>query len=151
MKTSTCKMQKTISPANEFKRSIKIVLCLLFTFSSTVVYSQSKDNNKIPLENVDEKIAKDCKPKRDLDILSVLPDVMHNTTNAELIIVSQHITFETVTYYIKDEFGFVLYSDELTLIKGIEETLPISALPAGTYDIILEIGDNSFIGKFDVE
>lgn len=151
MKTSTCKMQKMIFLANEIKRSVKIILCLLFIFSSTMLYAEENNTVKIPLNKTTNKVSNDELPKRDLDILSVLPDVMHNTTNAELIIVSQHITFETVTYHLKDEFGFVLYSDELTLIKGIEETLPISALPAGTYDIILEIGDNSFIGKFDVE
>ena len=90
-----------------------------------MLYAEENNTVKIPLNKTTNKVSNDELPKRDLDILSVLPDVMHNTTNAELIIVSQHITFETVTYHLKDEFGFVLYSDELTLIKCIEETLPI--------------------------
>lgn len=150
MKKSTNKVQKMNFSANEIKRSVKIVLYLLFIFSNAVAYSQSKDTNKIPLKEINKNIKEESLPKREFSILSVLPDVIHDTTNSELIIESQYVTFESVTYYITDVDGVVISSGELTLVKNIEEFLSISVLPSGTYNIILEIENEYFQGEFDV-
>ena len=150
MKKSTNKVQKMNFSANEIKRSVKIVLYLLFIFSNTIVYAQSNDKTPIPLKEVNKNIKEESLPKREFSILSVLPDVIHDTTNSELIIESQYVTFESVTYYITDVDGVVISSGELTLIKNIEEFLSISVLPSGTYNIILEIENEYFQGEFDV-
>ena len=145
-------MKKINYPVNGIKRSVKIALCLLFIFSTNVAYSQSKDTNKIPLEKINEyDISNLENTKREILFLSVLPDVIHDTTNDVLKIVSQHVTFESVTYYITNEDGFIFSSGELTLLKGDEKRVFISSLPAGTYNIILEIENEYFQGEFDVD
>lgn len=154
MKKSTSKAQNvnlyTKTPMNKIRYGLKIILCLLFIFPSMIVHAESNENIKILLEVKYEGVNENHRPQRDLNILSVLPDVIHDTTNSELIIESQYVTFESVTYYITDVDGVVISSGELTLIKNIEEFLSISVLPSGTYNIILEIGNEYFQGEFDV-
>ena len=99
MKKSTSKAQNvnlyTKTPMNKIRYGLKIILCLLFIFPSMIVHAESNENIKILLEVKYEGVNENHRPQRDLNILSVLPDVIHDTTNSELIIESQYVTFES--------------------------------------------------------
>ena len=152
MKKSKSKVQKINFSVNEFRQSVKIFLCILFFISSTTSYAEENSTIKIPLDKItNSNTFNNELPKRNLNILFILPDVIHDTTNDVLKIVSQHVTFESVTYYITNKDGFIFSSGELTLLKGDEKRVFISSLPAGTYNIILEIENEYFQGEFDVD
>ena len=110
---------------------------------------------KIEPENND--ILKEENPKRDLDIYSILPIVLYevcsriNVTEDQMTIASHYVTFESVVYYIVDEFGFVQQQGEMTLRKGDEVEISLSSLSLGIYGIVLEIGGECFQGEFEVE
>lgn len=68
-----------------------------------------------------------------------------------MTIASHYVTFESVVYYIVDEFGFVQQQGEMTLRKGDEVEISLSSLSLGIYGIVLEIGGECFQGEFEVE
>lgn len=130
----------------------KASLCLfLFLFiSGTAVCAQSNDSIPIVFEKVpveDEYIGDDELPKRDLELEAILPTAMYDVLNESLNIISPHVTFESVIYYIMDANGIIIATDEIYLPKNVEQTIDISSLPNGTYFIILNIDERYFIGE----
>lgn len=130
--------------------SCKVLLCLFVFLSGTVVYAQSNDSISIVFEKVpveEEYISNDGLPERDLDMEAILPAAMYDVSNENLLLVSPHVTFESVTYYIMDANGIIVATDEIILLRNIEQTIDISLQPAGVYRILLEICGEYFIGE----
>ena len=131
----------------------KVSLCLflLLFLSGTAVCAQSNDSIPIVFEKVpveDEYIGDDELPKRDLELEAILPTAMYDVSNESLNIISPHVTFESVIYYIMDANGIIIATDEIDLPKNVEQTIDISLQPAGVYRILLEICGECFIGEF---
>ena len=128
----------------------KVLLCLFLFLSGTAVCAQSNDSILIVFEKVpvDDKIKNDELPKRDLELEAILPTAMYDVSNESLNIISPHVTFESVTYYIMDENGVIVEADEIILPKNVEVTLPIAQLLPNSYVILLEIDDVYFQGRF---
>lgn len=99
-------------------------------------------------QNDDQTIGKEEEEKRETHLNDVLPEVVLYTSNGTIGINSPHVTFESVTYYIMDENGIIVATDEIILPKNVEQTIDISLLPAGVYRILLEICGECFIGEF---
>ena len=127
----------------------KVLLCLFLFLSGTAVCAQSNEGNvEIPLEKIgDDLISNDEDYKRDLELEAILPTAMYDVSNESLNIISPHVTFESVIYYIMDENGIIIATDEIDLPKNVEQTIDISSLPNGTYFIILNIDERYFIGE----
>lgn len=130
--------------------SCKVLLCLFVFLSGTVVYAQSNDS--IPIELEKNPINADLDdielPDRYLELEAILPTVMYDVSNENLLLVSPHVTFESVTYYIMDANGIIVATDEIILPRNVEQTIDISLQPAGVYRILLEICGECFIGEF---
>ena len=129
----------------------KVFLCFSVLLLSGAVYAQSDGVKQILVENNDKDSDKDGLPKRDFGIETLLPIVLYDGLNENLAIVSPQVTFESVAYYIVDEFGFVQQQGEMTLRKGDEVEISLSSLSPGMYGIVLEIGGECFQGEFEVE
>ena len=130
----------------------KVSLCLflLLFLSGTAVCAQSNDSIPIVFEKVpvDDKINNDELPKRDLELEAILPTAMYDVSNESLNIISPHVTFESVIYYIMDANGIIIATDEIDLPKNVEVILPLLQLSRGSYRIILGIDGVYFQGKF---
>lgn len=121
-------------------------------FLSSVVYAQSEKVLEIPLQGAGDDFRGNREDvKRDLGVYSILPTVLYNVADAHIIITSHYTTFESVVYYIVDEFGLVQQQGEMTLRKGDEVEISLSSLSLGIYGIVLEIGGECFQGEFEVE
>ena len=130
----------------------KAFLCFSLLLLSSVVYAQSEKVMEIPLQDAsDDFRGNRDDAKRDLGIYSILPTVLYNVADNYITIISQYVTFESVAYYIVDEFGFVQHHGEMTLRKGDEVELFLPQLSVGSYKIVLEIGEECFWGEFYVE
>lgn len=128
----------------------KVLLCLFLFLSETAVCAQSNDTIPIVLEKVplDDKYGDIFLPERDLELEAILPTAMYDVSNESLNIISPHVTFESVIYYIMDANGIIIATDEIDLPKNVEQTIDISLQPAGVYRILLEICGECFIGEF---
>ena len=129
----------------------KVLLCLFLFLSGTIaVCAQSNDSIPVVLEKVPVDTDLDVAelPKRDLELEAMLPTAMYDVSNENLLLFSQYVTFESVTYYIMDENGVIVETDEIILPKNVEVTLPIAQLFPGSYIILLEIDGEYFIGEF---
>ncbi len=123
----------------------------LFLFALSVSNAFSQVNELeifIPLEEMECEEDDKTIPERDLYLFSILPEITYNAAEGDLSIVSPHVTFESVTYYIMDENGIIIATDILIPPKNVEQTIDISLLPAGVYRILLEICGECFIGEF---
>lgn len=123
----------------------------LFLFALSVSNAFSQVNELeifIPLEEMECEEDDKTIPERDLYLFSVLPEITYNAAEGDLSIVSPHVTFESVTYYIMDANGIIIATDEIDLPKNVEQTIDISLQPAGVYRILLEICGECFIGEF---
>lgn len=130
----------------------KVFLCFSLLLLSSVVYAQSEKVLEIPLQGAGDDFRGNREDvKRDLGVYSILPTVLYNVADAHIIITSHYTTFESVVYYIVDEFGFVQQQGEMTLRKGDEVEISLSSLSLGIYGIVLEIGGECFQGEFEVE
>lgn len=133
----------------------KVSLCLflLLFLSGTAVCAQSNDTIPIVLEKVplDDKYGDIFLPKRDLELEAILPTAMYDVSNESLNIISPHVTFESVIYYIMDENGIIIATDEIDLPKNVKVILPLLQLSRGSYRIILGIDGVYYVGEFDVE
>lgn len=132
----------------------KAFICFSLLLLSNVIYAQSDNSIKVLLEKIEPEnndISKDENPSRDLDIYYILPTVLYNVADSYIAIINQHVTFESVVYYIVDELGFVQQQGELTLRKDDEIELFLPLLSVGSYKIVLEIGEEYFWGEFYVE
>lgn len=130
----------------------KAFLCLSLLLLSDVTYAQSDDSVKILLEKTQQgDVDNNELPKRDLDIFPILPTVLYNATNNDMVITSHYLTFESVAYCIVDEYGLTLLQGELTLRKGDEAELHLPQLSVGTYKIVLDFSGDCFQGEFEVE
>ena len=131
----------------------KVLLCLFLFLSGTAVCAQSNEGNvEIPLEKIgDDLISNDEDYKRDLELEAILPTAMYDVSNESLNIISPHVTFESVTYYIMDANGIIVATDEIDLPKNVEVILPLLQLSSGSYRIILGIDGVYYVGEFDVE
>lgn len=132
----------------------KVLLCLFLFLSGTAVCAQSNDSIPIVFEKVpveDEYIGDDELPKRDLELEAILPTAMYDVSNESLNIISPHVTFESVIYYIMDANGIIIATDEIDLPKNVEVILPLLQLSRGSYRIILGIDGVYYVGEFDVE
>ncbi len=132
----------------------KAFICFSLLLLSNVIYAQSDNSIKVLLEKIEPEnndISKDENPSRDLDIYYILPTVLYNVADSYIAIINQHVTFESVVYYIVDELGFVQQQGELTLRKDDEIELYLPLLSVGSYKIVLEIGEEYFWGEFYVE
>lgn len=130
----------------------KAFLCFSLLLLSSVVYAQSEKVMEIPLQDAsDDFRGNRDDAKRDLGIYSILPTVLYNVADNYITIISQYVTFESVAYYIVDEFGFVQQQGELTLRKDDEIELFLPLLSVGSYKIVLAIGEEYFWGEFYVE
>ena len=132
----------------------KVSLCLFLFLSGTAVCAQSNDSIPIVFEKVpveDEYIGNDELPKRDLELEAILPTAMYDVSNESLLLISPYVTFESVTYYIMDENGIIIATDEIDLPKNVEVILPLLQLSRGSYRIILGIDGVYYVGEFDVE
>ena len=98
-------------------------------------------------QNDDQTIGKEEEEKRETHLNDVLPEVVLYTSNGTIGINSPYVTFESVIYYIMDENGIIVATDEIDLPKNVEQTIDISSLPNGTYFIILNIDERYFIGE----
>ena len=128
----------------------KVLLCLFLFLSGTAVCAQSNDSIPIVFEKVpvDDEFDEIGQPERDLELEAILPTAMYDVSNESLNIISPHVTFESVTYYIMDENGVIVEADEIILPKNVEVTLPIAQLLPNSYVILLEIDDVYFQGRF---
>ena len=128
------------------------LLCLLLLVPANSLRAQSNDSIPIVFEKVpvDDKIKNDELPERDLELEAILPTAMYDVSNENLLLFSQHVTFESVTYYIMDENGVIVETDDIFLPKNVEVTLPIAQLFPGSYIILLEIDGEYFIGEFTI-
>lgn len=128
----------------------KVLLCLFLFLSGTAVCAQSNEGNvEIPLEKIgDDLISNDEDYKRDLELEAILPTAMYDVSNESLNIISPHVTFESVTYYIMDENGIIVATDEIDLPKNVEVILPLLQLSRGSYRIILGIDGVYYVGEF---
>lgn len=129
----------------------KVLLCLFLFLSGTAVCAQSNDSIPIVFEKVpvdDEYITKDGHPERDLELEAILPTAMYDVSNENLLLISPHVTFESVIYYIMDANGIIVATDEIDLPKNVEVILPLLQLPRGSYRIILGIGGVYYVGEF---
>ena len=127
------------------------LLCLLLLVPANSLRAQSNDSILIVFEKVpvgDEYIGNDELPERDLELDEILPVTMYDVSNESLLLISPYVTFESVTYYIMDESGIIVETDEIILPKNVEVTLPIAQLFPGSYIILLEIDDVYFQGRF---
>ena len=131
----------------------KVSLCLfLFLFiSGTAVCAQSNDSilivfEKVPVE--DEYIGNDELPERDVELDEILPVTMYDVSNESLLLISPHVTFESVIYYIMDANGIIIATDEIDLSKNVEVILPLLQLSRGSYRIILGIDGVYYVGEF---
>ena len=131
----------------------KVLLCLFLFLSGTAVCAQSNEGNvEIPLEKIgDDLISNDEDYKRDLELEAILPTAMYDVSNESLNIISSHVTFESVIYYIMDANGIIVATDEIDLPKNVEVILPLLQLSSGSYRIILGIDGVYYVGEFDVE
>ena len=129
----------------------KVLLCLFLFLSGTAVCAQSNDSIPIVFEKVpveDEYIGNDELPKRDLELEAILPTAMYDVSNESLLLISPYVTFESVTYYIMDENGIIIATDEIDLPKNVEVILPLLQLSRGSYRIILGIDGVYYVGEF---
>ena len=128
----------------------KVLLCLFLFLSGTAVCAQSNEGNvEIPLEKIgDDLISNDEDYKRDLELEAILPTAMYDVSNESLNIISPYVTFESVTYYIMDENGIIIATDEIDLPKNVEVILPLLQLSRGSYRIILGIDGVYYVGEF---
>ena len=126
------------------------LLCLLLLVPANSVCAQSNDSIPIVFEKVpvDDEFDEIGQPERDLELEAILPTAMYDVSNENLLLFSQHVTFDSVTYYIMDESGVIVETDEIILPKNVEVTLPIAQLFPGSYIILLEIDGEYFIGEF---
>ena len=132
----------------------KASLCFSLLLLSGAVYAQSDDTKQVVLEKKmkgNDFIDKKGKAERNLDIYPILPTVLYNATNSYILITSHYVTFESVTYYIVDELGFVQQQGEMTLQKGDEIGLHLSQLSIGSYKIALDFCGDCFQGEFKIE
>ena len=128
----------------------KVLLCLFLFLSGTAVCAQSNEGNvEIPLEKIgDDLISNDEDYKRDLELEAILPTAMYDVSNESLLLISPHVTFESVTYYIMDANGIIIATDEIDLPKNVEVILPLLQLSRGSYRIILGIDGVYYVGEF---
>ena len=126
------------------------LLCLLLLVPANSLRAQSNDSIPIVFEKVpvDDEFDEIGQPERDLELEAILPTAMYDVSNENLLLFSQHVTFDSVTYYIMDESGVIVETDEIILPKNVEVTLPIAQLFPGSYIILLEIDGEYFIGEF---
>ena len=126
------------------------LLCLLLLVPANSLRAQSNDSIPIVFEKVpvDDEFDEIGQPERDLELEAILPTAMYDVSNENLLLFSQHVTFDSVTYYIMDESGVIVETDEIILPKNVEVTLPIAQLFPGSYIILLEIDDVYFQGRF---
>ena len=130
------------------------LLCLLLLVPANSLRAQSNYSIPIVFEKVpvdDEYINKEGLPERDLELEAILPTAMYDVSNENLLLFSQHVTFESVTYYIMDENGVIVETDEIILPKNVEVTLPIAQLSPGSYIILLEIDGVCVVGEFNIK
>lgn len=129
------------------------LLCLLLLVPANSVCAQSNDTIPIVLEKVplDDKYGDIFLPERDLELEAILPTAMYDVSNENLLLFSQHVTFESVTYYIMDEANLVSQQSEIALPKGVEIEISLVSLLSGTYRIVLDFEGNFFYGYFYVE
>ena len=128
----------------------KVLLCLFLFLSGTAVCAQSNEGNvEIPLEKIgDDLISNDEDYKRDLELEAILPTAMYDVSNESLLLISPHVTFESVIYYIMDANGIIIATDEIDLPKNVEVILPLLQLSRGSYRIILGIDGVYYVGEF---
>lgn len=129
----------------------RILLCSFLFLSGTItVCAQSNDTFQIVLEKVpvDDELDNKGLPKRDLELEAILPIVMYDALNDNLVFISQYVTFESVTYYIMDDNGIIVETDEIILPKNIEVISHLLQLSPGSYIIVLEIDGVYFQGMF---
>ena len=128
----------------------KVLLCLFLFLSGTAVCAQSNDTIPIVLEKVplDDKYGDIFLPERDLELEAILPTAMYDVSNESLNIISPHVTFESVIYYIMDANGIIIATDEIDLPKNVEVILPLLQLSRGSYRIILGIDGVYYVGEF---
>lgn len=130
----------------------KAFLCFSLLLLSSVVYAQSNNVVKIPLEKKQQgEFGNNELPKRELGVCSILPIVLYNVTEGQMIIASHYVTFESVAFYIVDEFGLVQQQGEMTLRKGDEVELHLLLLPVGSYKILFDFYGDRYEGEFEVE
>lgn len=130
------------------------LLCLLLLVPANSLRAQSNDSILIVFEKVpvdDECINKEGLPERDLELEAILPTAMYDVSNENLLLFSQHVTFDSVTYYIMDEANLVSQQSEIALPKGVEIEISLVSLLSGTYRIVLDFEGNFFYGYFYVE
>ena len=123
----------------------------LFLFALSVSNAFSQVNELeifIPLEEMECEEDDKTIPERDLYLFSVLPEITYNAAEGDLSIVSPHVTFESVIYYIMDENGIIIATDEIDLPKNVEVILPLLQLSSGSYRIILGIDGVYYVGEF---
>ena len=150
-KTASTRMFKGLIGEQWTWSLCKVLLCLFLFLSGTIaVCAQSNDSIPVVLEKVPVDTDLDVAelPKRDLELEAMLPTAMYDVSNENLLLFSQHVTFESVTYYIMDENGVIVETDEIILPKNVEVTLPIAQLFPGSYIILLEIDNVYFQGRF---
>ena len=130
----------------------KVFLCFSLLLLSSVVYAQSEKVLEIPLQGAGDDFRGNREDvKRDLGVYSILPTVLYNVADAHIIITSHYTTFESVVYYIVDEFGLVQQQGEMTLRKGDEVELHLLLLPVGSYKILFDFYGDRYEGEFEVE
>ena len=125
--------------------------CFIAIVLPNNIYAQSDQEEKIILKEDSDIIINDNEEvRRDMLLYDILPEVVLYTSNGTIGINSPHVTFESVTYYIMDENGVIVETDDIFLPKNVEVTLPIVQLLSGSYIILLEIDGEYFIGEFTI-
>ena len=129
------------------------LLCLLLLVPANSLRAQSNDSIPIVFEKVpvDDEFDEIGQPERDLELEAILPTAMYDVSNENLLLFSQHVTFDSVTYYIMDESGIIVETDEIILPKNVEVTLPIAQLLPNSYVILLEIDGVCVVGEFNIK
>ena len=128
------------------------VIITMLLFVSVNSFSQS-EKRPIPLykDGDNRTIENNETIRRNIDIPILLPTVIHDIDNKELIMNSPYISLEDIPYYVIDSTSSIVQSGFLFLQKGIEKHITISALSCGDYTIAIEIDGMLYSGYFQVE
>lgn len=130
----------------------RILLCSFLFLSGTITVCAQSNDDKVEIQlkkGGDDFISNnEGVSKRDLELEAILPIVMYDALNDNLAFISQYVTFESVTYYIMDDNGIIVETDEIILPKNIEVISHLLQLSPGSYIIVLEIDGVYFQGMF---
>lgn len=150
-KTTCARLFNGLFREQSAKFVYRILLCFILLIPASSVCAQSnEDKVEIQLKKGGDDFISNNEgvSERDFELEAILPIAMYDTLNDNLVFISQYVTFESVTYYIMDDNGIIVETDEIILPKNIEVISHLLQLSPGSYIIVLEIDGVYFQGMF---